>query len=36
VLERLGAARRLPDDVDSLLLEEVTQSVPEEVVIVDE
>jgi hypothetical protein len=36
VVERLGAAGGLGDDVDALLLEQVAKARPEEVVVVDE
>jgi hypothetical protein len=36
VLERLGAARGLGDDVDALLLEQVAQTRAKEVVVVDQ
>ena len=32
----LGAARRLADDLDSLLLEQVAEACPEQVVVVDD
>ncbi len=34
--ECLGAARRFADDGDALLLEQGTQPVPEEIVVVDQ
>jgi hypothetical protein len=36
VVERLGAAGGLGDDVDALLLEQVAQAGAEEIVVVDE
>jgi hypothetical protein len=33
---RLGAARRLADDLDSLLLEQVPEPGPEQIVVVDD
>jgi hypothetical protein len=36
VLERLGAARGLGDDVDALLLEQVAEPGAEEIVVVDQ